>query len=188
MNGRSETTWSAPTPFYLAAKFGELELMRILAAARADPRLGAPDGSTPLMMALDTPTVRAGGVDGFGTDRRDRYGLISGHTPEQLESDALAIAQLVLELGGDVNAADANGNTALHLAAAKSFNRVIELLVAKGAQLNVKNKRGQTPLAVAEGGAAGVARRRIASGNQASSAPSSTTPTAALLRKLGAVD
>ena len=88
------------TPFYLAAKFGELELMRILAAAHADPRLAAPDGSTPLMMALDTPTVRAGGVDGFGTDRRDRYGLISGQTPEQIESDALEIARLVLELGG----------------------------------------------------------------------------------------
>jgi ankyrin repeat protein len=177
------------TPFYLAAKFGELELLRILAAANADPRLASPDGSTPLMMALDTPTVRAGGVDGFGTDRRDRYGLVSGHTPEQLESDALGIAQLVLELGGDVNAADATGNTALHLAAAKNLTRVIELLAAKGAQLNVKNKRGQTPLAVAEGGAAGVtARRRIASGTPATASASSTTPTAALLRKLGAVD
>jgi ankyrin repeat protein len=176
------------TPFYLAAKFGELELMRILAAAHADPRLAAPDGSTPLMMALDTPTVRAGGVDGFGTDRRDRYGLIRGDTPEQLESDALEIARLVLELGGDVNAADASGNTALHLAAARSFNRVIELLAAKGAQINVKNKRGQTPLAAAEGGgAAGGARRRIASGTQAA-ASSPASPTVALLRKLGAVD
>ena len=175
------------TPFYLAAKFGELELMRILAAAHADPRLAAPDGSTPLMMALDTPTVRAGGVDGFGTDRRDRYGLISGQTPEQIESDALEIARLVMELGGDVNAADLNGNTALHLAAAKGLNRVIELLVAKGARLNVKNKREQTPLAAAEAGAAGAARRRIASGTQANAA-SSTSPTAALLRKLGAVD
>jgi ankyrin repeat protein len=176
------------TPFYLAAKFGEIELLRILAAAHADPSLAAPDGSTPLMMALDTPTVRAGGVDGFGTDRRDRYGLISGQTPEQVESDALEIAQVVLELGGDVNAADTSGNTALHLAVAKGLNRVIELLAAKGAQLDVKNKRGQTALAAAESGAAVTARRRIASGAQGSTASSTTTPTAALLRKLGAVD
>ena len=87
------------TPFYLAAKFGELELMRTLAAAKADPSLPAHDGSTPLMMALDTPTVRAGGVDGFGTDRRDRYGLINDVTPEQLENEALAIAQAAIELG-----------------------------------------------------------------------------------------
>jgi ankyrin repeat protein len=174
------------TPFYLAAKFAEPEIMRALAAAKADARLTAPDGSTPIMMALDTPTTRAGGADGFGTDRRDRYGLITAVTPEQLESEALAIARLAIEFGGDVNQADANGNTALHLAATKGFNRVVELLVEKGAQINVKNQRGQTPLALAEGGA-GIARRRIAAGVQRNDATTSS-PTAALLRKLGATD
>ena len=178
------------TPFYLAAKFGELVLMRTLAAAKADPSIQAQDGSTALMMALDTPTVRAGGVDGFGTDRRDRYGLINDVTPEQLERDALTIARTAIELGSDVNQADANGNTALHQAATKSFNQLVELLVARGAQVNAKNRRGQTPLALAEGGAAAnAARRRIASGNQASAnGPSPVSPTAALLRKLGATD
>ena len=153
------------TPFYLAAKFAEPEIMRALAAANADARLAAPDGSTPLMMALDTPTTRAGGADGFGTDRRDRYGLINAVTPEQLESEALAIATLAVELGGDVTQADALGNTALHQAATKGFNRVIGFLVEKGAQVNAKNQRGQTPLALAEAGAS-LARRRIAGGVQ----------------------
>jgi ankyrin repeat protein len=182
------------TPFYLAAKFGEIELMRTLAAAKADPSIPAQDGSTPLMMALDTPTVRAGGVDGFGTDRRDRYGLINDVTPEQLESDAMAIARAAIELGANVNQADANGNTALHQAASKNFNGLIEFLVARGAQVNAKNRRGQTPLALAEGAAAaGAARRRIASGSQAGAQPAAAgapavSPTAALLRKLGATD
>ena len=87
--------------------------MRMLAGAKADASLAAADGSTPLMMALDTPAVRAGGVDGFGTDRRDRYGLVNDVTPEQLESEAVAIAETAMELGGDVNHADATGNTAL---------------------------------------------------------------------------
>ena len=86
---------------------------------------------------------------------------------------------------GTSTPADLNGNTALHLAAAKGLNRVIELLVAKGAQLNVKNKREQTPLAMAEAGAA-LARRRIASGIQRDTP--TTSPTADLLRKLGATD
>jgi ankyrin repeat protein len=177
------------TPLYLAAKFGEIDLMRMLAGGKADPSLAAADGSTPLMMALDTPVVRAGGVDGFGSDRRDRYGLVNDVTPELLESEALAIAEMVIELGGDVNQADAIGNTALHQAATKGFNRVIELLVASGAQVNVKNKRGQTPLALAEGAAASGARRRIASGNQAAaSGQPAASPAAALLRKLGATD
>jgi ankyrin repeat protein len=178
------------SPFYLAAKFAEIELMGVLAKAKADASLPAADGSTPLMMALDTPAVRAGGVDGFGSDRRDRYGLVHDVTPELLESEATSIADTVIKLGGDVNHADSVGNTALHQAAAKGFTRVIELLVAKGAQVNVKNKRGQTPLALAEGAAAAsVARRRIASGNQASaSGPPPASPAAALLRKLGATD
>ena len=178
------------TPLYLAAKFGEIELMRMLAGAKADASLAAADGSTPLMMALDTPAVRAGGIDGFGTDRRDRYGLVKDVTPELLESEALSIAETVIGLGGDVNQADASGNTALHQAAAKGFNRVIELLAANGAQVNVKNTRGQTPLAVAEGAAAaGLSRRRMASGNQAAaSGPPAASTTAALLRKLGAME
>ena len=178
------------SPFYLAAKFGEIELMRVLAGAKADASLPAADGSTPLMMALDTPAVRAGGVDGFGSDRRDRYGLVRAVTPELLEGEAASIAESVIKLGGDVNHADSSGNTALHQAAAKGFTRVIELLVANGAQVNVKNKRGQTPLALAEGAAAAsVARRRMASGNQASaSAVPSASPSAELLRKLGATD
>ena len=173
------------TPFYLAAKFAEPEIMRALAEARADTRLAAPDGSTPIMMALDTPTTRAGGAEGFGTDRRDRYGLINAVTPEQVESEALAIAKLAIDLGGEVNQTDANGNTALHQAATKGFNRVIELLVEKGARVNVKNERGQTPLAMAEAGAS-LARRRIAGGIQRD-APTAS-PTAVLLRKLGATD
>jgi hypothetical protein len=69
--------------------------------------------------------------------------------------------------------------------ATKGFNRVIELLVEKGARVNVKNGRGQTPLAMAEAGAS-LARRRIAGGIQRE-APTAS-PTAVLLRKLGATD
>jgi cytohesin len=174
------------TPFYLAAKFAELEIMRVLAAGGADPRAQAPDGSTPIMMALDTPATRTGNVDGFGTDRRDRYGLITAVTPEQVEGDALAIATVAIELGGDVNQTDTSGNTALHLAASKGFNRIIELLVAKGANVNASNAKGQTPLAVAEAATAvGATRRRMAGANQRVSDETAST-TVALLQKLGA--
>ena len=144
------------TPFYLAAKFGELELMRTLAAAKADPSLPAHDGSTPLMMALDTPTVA-----------RRRRGRVRHRPPRSLRVDQRRDAGAAGERGaghrdrprsssgGDVNQADANGNTALHLAATKSFNRLIELLVAQGRPGQRQERRGQTPLALADGAACG---------------------------------
>jgi ankyrin repeat protein len=176
------------TPYYLAAKFGELEIMRALAGAGADPRAHSSDGSTAIMVALDTPATRTGNAEGFGSDRRDRYGLITAVTPEQIEADAFAIALLAVELGGDVNQRDTSGNSALHLASSKGFNRVIELLVARGADVNARNERDQTPLAVAEAATAvGAARRRMTGGNQRVS-DEAASMTVALLRKLGATN
>ena len=59
---------------------------------------------------------------------------------------ALGVATFLVESGVDVNAANQAGDTALHAAAAKGFNSVVQLLANRGAALDVKNKRGQTPL------------------------------------------
>jgi ankyrin repeat protein len=174
------------TPFYLAAKFGELDIMRALAAAGADTRAQGADGSTAIMLALDTPATRTGNAEGFGTDRRDRYGLVTAVTPEQVEGDALSIAKLAIELGGDVNQTDRDGNTALHLAASKGFNRIIQLLADNGAALNARNRKGQTALAAAEAATAvGAARRRMTGANQRVSDETASS-TVALLQRLGA--
>ena len=44
---------------------------------------------------------------------------------------------------------DAAGNTALHTAAARRLDTVVQLLADSGADLNVLNDQGQTPLEVA---------------------------------------
>ena len=51
-----------------------------------------------------------------------------------------------VRLGGDVNAANQAGDTALHVAAALGYDTVVQLLAEHGANVNVKNKRGITPL------------------------------------------
>ena len=55
---------------------------------------------------------------------------------------------MALDLGADVNASNQNGDTALHGAAAHGYAKVIQLLADSGAKLDVKNKRGKTPLAI----------------------------------------
>lgn len=48
-----------------------------------------------------------------------------------------------------MNAQDQDGNTPLHAAARKGFSDVVELLLAHGADRDIKNNNGKTALMVA---------------------------------------
>ena len=123
------------TPFWLAALTADAELMTTLAALGADPALSNVDNSTPLMMAAGLAT-RSPGEDA-GT-----------------ETEVLEAVQVLLTLGADVNAVDNNGETSMHAAAYKNLPRVVKLLAARGARIDLWNrpdKFGWTPLAIAVG-------------------------------------
>jgi len=123
------------TPFLMAARAGDAELMRALAALGADPKIPNADGATPLIAAAGLGT-RSPGEDA-GT-----------------EAEVVEAVQAALDLGNDINAVDNNGETAMHGAAYKNLPAVVELLAAKGADIKVwnrKNKYGWTPLTIAEG-------------------------------------
>lgn len=142
------------TPFFLASKFNEPVLMRALVKAGANPLTGLSDGTTPLMVAAG---MRTNGLGRTGRDRRDRE-LDTADNDLALREDkdlrtwvesGIEAVKLAVELGNDVNAANATGDTALHSAATHGFDSNIKFLVEKGANINAKNKKGQTPLAVA---------------------------------------
>jgi len=57
--------------------------------------------------------------------------------------------KLALDLGADVNASNQAGDTALHGAASHGYAAVMQLLTDHGARMDVKNKRGKTPLDLA---------------------------------------
>ena len=143
------------TPFLLAAKFLEIDMMRFLAKAGADPLLATMDGTTPLM-------ATAGVGWGGGVDRRGAS-ILEGSVINDGDR-ALEAARLAVDLGASVNAANEAGDTALHAAASKGYNAIVQVLADAGARLDLKNKRGRTPLASA----------------------STAKGTADLLRKLGA--
>lgn len=125
------------TPFLMAAAAADAVYMRLLVELGADPLLGNVDGCTPLMVAAGVGVGSAAANETAGTE------------PEVVEA-----AQLALDLGVDVNATDANGETAMHGAAYKNLPKVVQFLADKGARIDVwnrKNKYGWTPLAIAEG-------------------------------------
>ena len=59
--------------------------------------------------------------------------------------------QLCLEVGGDVNATNQMGVSAVHGAANRGSDDIIELLAQRGARVDVPDKEGRTPYAWAEG-------------------------------------
>jgi ankyrin len=128
------------TPFLLAAKYAEPAIMRLLVAHGADPLLPTNDGTTPLMMA-------AGMTWGWNMeDRRDRAVPAEVvHAMHENEARTLEVVQLALDLGGDVNAANAAGDTALHAATFKGFETVVKHLVNRGGDMGRKNNRGKAP-------------------------------------------
>ena len=156
--------WLGATPYWLASKFLEIEMMRVLAAAGADTRMASDDGATPLMAAAGLGYSRGGG-SAFIKDRRDHssYNAVASaeqgsRIPEAEERLAREAVALAIELGGEVTGANAVGDTALHAAAAHGMESVIELLVEHGADLHAANERGRTPadMAVFREGIAGV--------------------------------
>ena len=122
------------TPFLLAAKAVDLPLMRALLAEGADPARPNVDGTTPLMVAA-----------GVGI-------WAPGESPGT-EEEAIAAVKMLLELGaGKVTDVDKNGYTAAHGAVHRGGSvAILNLLVARGARLDLKNNKGWTPLTIAEG-------------------------------------
>ena len=123
------------TPFMLAADTADTAYMRLLAELGADPFTTNVDGCTTLMAAA-----------GLGTRSADEEAGTDDEAAEAVE--------YLLGLGLDINAVSNNGDTAMHGAAFANFPKVVRLLAAKGAKIEVwnqKNKRGWTPLMIAEG-------------------------------------
>lgn len=156
-------TMVGATPLWLAARFHEPAMVRALVARGAKTDVSMKDGATIVMAAV------------LGSSRRTRVAGSFVEDPADADVRLLETARAVLATGSDVNAANAAGDTALHLAAARGQDAVIQVLVEKGARLDARNQKNQTPLALAESGGGG-------------RGPSPKASTAPLLRKLGAAE
>ncbi|MEO8256536.1 MAG: ankyrin repeat domain-containing protein [Acidobacteriota bacterium] len=124
--------FTGQTPFLRAALSGDTAAMRLLLQYGADPNLATAANTTPLMAAA--------GVN---------WAVAQTYTESpQARLDAVT---LCLELGADVNASNSMGLTALIGAANRGSNDIIQLLVDRGARLDIKDREGRTPLRWAEG-------------------------------------
>jgi ankyrin repeat protein len=66
------------------------------------------------------------------------------------DEETVEAIRFLLGLGFDINAANDNGDTALHGAVSgRGSEAIIAFLIAQGADPEKKNKRGQTPMSLA---------------------------------------
>lgn len=168
--GRHYLSFVGATPFYLAARNGDAQFMRLLVAGGADPNISTAVGVTPLMAAA--------GLDYY-----------EGETPGPFngtsEAQRLEAVKLSVELGNDVNARTDFGNypmigsaeltlkryplnaedlfglgvgdprfagtTALFGAVISNQPSIVQFLVDHGAKVDAKSKLGWTPLMVSHG-------------------------------------
>jgi uncharacterized protein len=119
------------TPFIVAANAADVEMMRLLLAAGADPHLVTRTRSNALLAAT-------GLNRGIGEIIDD-------------EDRALEAVRFLLEVGVDPKAETTYNENALFGPGYRGWNRMLELLIEKGADVNIINKAGVTPYLAASG-------------------------------------
>jgi ankyrin repeat protein len=154
--------FAGATAFWRAAYATDVEAMRLLVAAGADPAI--PTRKVPARRfgrggdqedKSGLPPVPTGGPGVHPIHAASGVGYGEGfaanshsHAPD---SWLAAVRYLVEEHGADVNARDLNGYAPLHHAAARGDNELIEYLVAHGADVMVVSRRGETTVDMANG-------------------------------------
>jgi uncharacterized protein len=105
------------TPLLSAVQFGNLELVKFLLNHDADPNATRGDGYTCLDWVVESEN-----------------------------SDSLAIMRLLLDARANTHGGDAEGRTALHLAARRGYVEKAALLIEAGSNVNAQTCDGETPL------------------------------------------
>ena len=137
--GNDTMLTTGTTPILRAAKAGDVMVVALLLEKGADAKLTTRNGVNPIMAAA-----------GLGTNESDAVGR------KKTEKEAIDSIELCLKAGADVNAVDSRGQTALHGAAQKGWNQIVQYLADHGAKLDVKDKKGLSPIDAAMGLAGGL--------------------------------
>ncbi|HEY7339178.1 MAG TPA: ankyrin repeat domain-containing protein [Bryobacteraceae bacterium] len=130
------------TPFWLAARYLEPGVMRLLAEHGADPKvvfhvtwIASQGTGQAERTATSTALLAATGIGG-DNGNRDSSGSAAWVPPPRAEREALTLetVKLAVELGIDVNAKSNDGRTALDGARSLKYDSVVQYLLEKGAK------------------------------------------------------
>ena len=133
--GLGDLSWvdfTGQTPFVRAALSGDVTVMKLLLDHGADPNIQTNSGSTALMAAA--------GIN-----------WMVGQTYTESKDSLMEAVKICLDHGADVNAENSMGLRAIFGAVNRGSDDIVQLLVDKGAQIDLKDKEGRTLMNWAEG-------------------------------------
>jgi len=125
------TDVAGATPFLLASSVDDVEMMRILQAAGADPKLITDTNTTPLMAAT-------------GLNHLVGESAVT-------EAQAIETVKYLLDLGMDAKGSTTLGENALFGPAYRGWNTLLAQLIDLGVDVNAVSKAGITPWLAASG-------------------------------------
>jgi ankyrin repeat protein len=128
----SWVNFDGQTPLIRAALSGDAEVMKLLLQYKADAKITTDGGTTSLMAAA--------GIN-----------WIPAQTYMHSEEEYVEAVNLCLAQGVDVNAANSMGLTAMHGAANRGWESIVQILADHGSKLDPKDKEGRTPMTYAQG-------------------------------------
>lgn len=141
-------------PIHISSEFGDLEMIQLLISAGSDIDALDTDGRTALFRASAAGQALAVKLlldNGAKVDSRESR-LQQTPLHRAADNGNVDVVKLLVERSADVNAVDRSGNSPFSLAAQpQSFSnvgdaRLLEYLLALGADPFIKNSHGQTPL------------------------------------------
>jgi ankyrin repeat protein len=153
------------TPFWRAAYASDIPAMKLLVSYGADPAIATikpfsrPRGTdadrdaVPVDVSGQPLPTGGPGIPALLAAAGAGYGEGFAANAHRFAPTGMlaAVKFLVEELHADVNARDHDGNSALHDAAARGDNEMIEYLVSRGADVKAINRAGQTTVDLANG-------------------------------------
>ena len=126
------------TPLIRAGKAADVAVIKLLLDKGANAKAATRNGVTAIMMAANVAT---------------REEDMTGRSKTQ--KDIIDSIKLLMAAGADLKGSDTQGRSAIHGAAMWGLTDVVKFLRENGADINIKDKRGLTPLSYALGQAGG---------------------------------
>ena len=143
---------SGETLLHVAALVGPPEAIALLAAHGVPVNAANPAGATPLLLACaasNVATAKALLEQGADPTLRDALGRQPLVLAARAGDDALIERLLAAGAKADGGGTTTDRRSALHVAAAAGYGRIVTLLLAKGADRNARDAHGLTPGALA---------------------------------------